>query len=44
MMEKWFSSPDPDIVWIMRENLKKDRLKRMDAKWVNHWQARLDSA
>ncbi|MGE5262303.1 MAG: hypothetical protein ACM3S0_02890 [Acidobacteriota bacterium] len=44
MMEKWFSSPDPDIVWIMRENLKKGRLKRMDAKWVNHWQARLDSA
>jgi hypothetical protein len=44
MMERWFSSPDPDIVWVMKENLKKDRLKRMDAKWVNHWRALLDSA
>jgi hypothetical protein len=33
-MERWFSSSDPDIQWIMRENLKKDRLKRMDAAWV----------
>jgi hypothetical protein len=43
-MEKWFSSPDRDILWIMKENLKKDRLRRMDAKWVSHWQARLESA
>ncbi len=33
-MEKWFSSHDKDILWIMRENLKKDRLTRMDANWV----------
>ncbi len=33
-MEKWFSSHDKDILWIMRENLKKDRLARMDANWV----------
>ena len=33
-MDRWFSSSDPDIQWIMRENLKKDRLKRMDAAWV----------
>jgi hypothetical protein len=33
-VERWFSSSDPDIQWIMRENLKKDRLKRMDAVWV----------
>lgn len=36
-MEKWLPSKDKDIRWIMRENLKKDRLKRMDAKWVNKW-------
>jgi hypothetical protein len=33
-MEKWLIHPDPDVVWIMRENLKKNRLQRMDAKWV----------
>ena len=33
-MEKWFSSHDKDILWIMRENLKKDRLTRIDANWV----------
>ena len=33
-MEKWFSSHDKDIRWVMRENLKKNRLLKMDAKWV----------
>lgn len=33
-MEKWFSSRDKDILWIMRENLKKNRLIRMDPAWV----------
>ncbi len=36
-MEKWLVNPDPDVVWIMRENLKKNRLERMDAKWVKEW-------
>lgn len=40
-MEKWFASDDRDIRWIMRENLKKDRLTRMDATWVEKWVARL---
>jgi hypothetical protein len=43
MMERWLVSPDPDIRWIMRENLKKNRLVRMDATWVIQWRA-LDSA
>ena len=34
LMERWLVSPDPDIRWIMRENLKKNRLVRMDAAWV----------
>jgi hypothetical protein len=34
LMEKWLASPNPDIRWIMRENLKKNRLVRMDAAWV----------
>jgi hypothetical protein len=37
MMERWFAGPDPDIVWIMKENLKKKRLARMDPRWVEHW-------
>jgi hypothetical protein len=34
MMEKWLSSPDRDIRWVMKENLKKNRLIKMDADWV----------
>jgi len=34
LMEQWLASPDPDIRWIMRENLKKNRLAKMDAAWV----------
>ena len=34
LMEKWLASADPDVRWIMRENLKKARLARMDASWV----------
>ena len=36
-MEKWLVNPDADVAWIMRENLKKNRLARMDAKWVQEW-------
>ncbi len=36
-MEKWLRNSDPDVAWIMRENLKKNRLVRMDAKWVKKW-------
>lgn len=36
-MEKWFVFPDKDVQWIMRENLKKNRLIRVDAGWVEHW-------
>ena len=34
LMEKWLASPDPDVRWIMAENLKKNRLARMDVAWV----------
>jgi len=32
--EKWFDSSQQDIRWVIRENLKKKRLERMDADWV----------
>lgn len=37
MMEKWLRSSEPDVQWIMRENLKKNRLTVMDADWVARW-------
>lgn len=40
LMEKWLGSTDKDIKWIMRENLKKNRLARMDASWVEEWQSK----
>lgn len=33
-MEKWLTSADKDIRWVMKENLKKKRLIKMDTKWV----------
>ncbi len=41
MMEKWFSSDDKDVLWIMKQNLRKKRLTRTDAEWVEEWKARL---
>ncbi len=40
-MEGWFSSHDKDVLWIMKENLRKKRLTRMDAEWVEGWKVRL---
>lgn len=37
-MERWLIHSDKDVRWIMKENLKKQRLTRMDAAWVKHWQ------
>jgi 3-methyladenine DNA glycosylase AlkC len=42
MMQRWFSTQDKDIRWIMRENLKKKRLERINAAWVQDWRARLE--
>jgi hypothetical protein len=38
-MEYWLTGHDNDVRWIMKENLKKNRLTRMDAAWVKRWQA-----
>lgn len=40
-MERWFASEDRDVRWVMKENLKKKRLARMDAEWVAIWRERL---
>jgi hypothetical protein len=33
-MEKWIKKQDPDVRWVMKQNLKKKRLIRMDELWV----------
>jgi hypothetical protein len=43
-MEKWLNSSDRDIRWIMKENLKKQRLVRADAKWVETWLMKLETS
>ncbi len=37
LMENWLRSSSPDVRWIMRENLKKNRLQKMDGGWVARW-------
>lgn len=44
LMEKWFESTDRDVIWIMKENLKKNRLQRIDPAWVKRWSRRLSEA
>ncbi len=41
VVERWFACEDRDVRWIMRENLKKNRLARMDANWVEYWKEKL---
>jgi hypothetical protein len=37
LMEKWLTCEDRIIRRVMQENLKKNRLLRMDAVWVEKW-------
>jgi hypothetical protein len=39
--EAWLASEDADVRWVLRENLKKNRLSRMDSGWVEACRARL---
>jgi len=34
LMEKWLANEDADVRWIMKQNLRKKRLERMDMGWV----------
>jgi hypothetical protein len=42
MMDRWIISQDKDVRWIMRQNLAKQRLVRMDTGWVATCLARMD--
>ena len=41
LFQELLHSSDPDVQWIVRENLKKNRLIRMDPDWVNAMKTRL---
>jgi hypothetical protein len=43
-LARWLTSSDPDIRWIMRENLAKNRLVRMDATWVEQARSQITEA
>jgi hypothetical protein len=36
-MERWLQSEEKDVRWVMQENLKKNRLVRLDPEWVARW-------
>jgi hypothetical protein len=42
IFQKWLNSQNKDIRWMMKENLKKNRLIRMDAAWVKACNIRLE--
>ena len=42
-MDRWLDTDDPDIQWIMRENLKKSRLTKLDPNWVEEAKRRATS-
>ncbi len=43
-MQRWIGNPDKDIRWIMKENLVKKRLMRVDYSWVKKGRARLEDS
>lgn len=40
-LERWLRSTDPDVRWIMKENLRKTRLAKANPSWVRTWTRRL---
>ncbi len=38
-IQAWLADPAPNVRWVMKQNLGKSRLVRMDPAWVEQWQA-----
>jgi hypothetical protein len=38
--ERWAASDDPDVGWVVRQNLTKNRLRRADPTWTQRMLAR----
>jgi hypothetical protein len=41
-LEKWFDTTNAHVRWVIKENLKKSRLERMDLNWVADARRKLD--
>ncbi len=41
LIEKWIECTDKDIRWIIKENMKKKRLERMDNEWTERLKKKL---
>jgi HEAT repeat protein len=41
LMERWIASEDPDVRWVMKQNLAKKRLAKAGADWVAAMSAEL---
>jgi len=44
LMEKWLDSQDKDVRQVIKENLKKNRLIKVDANWVKTCNMRIEQA
>ncbi len=40
-MERWMRSDDPDVRWVMKQNLAKKRIVAAGPDWVTSWRAEL---
>jgi len=36
LIEKWIKTKDKDVIWVMKQNLKKNRLSKMESEWVSN--------
>jgi hypothetical protein len=36
LIEKWVKTKDKDVIWVMKQNLTKNRLLKMDKDWVSN--------
>jgi hypothetical protein len=41
-MEPWMRSDDPDVRWVMKQNLAKKRIGAAGSDWVTAMNAELD--
>lgn len=43
-LDRWIGSEDPDVRWVMRQNLGRARIGRLGVDWVADRRARLDAS
>ena len=41
LMDDWLACENPDIKWIMKENLRKNRLAKLEP-WISNWKTRME--